>query len=1194
MQKSYFLSFLLFIILLMGPVCRAQLVSGYQFQAQAGTYVPLGAQATRISALEADEAVVPEVPLGFTFVARGHFFTRAAVSSNGWLALSLYALNSAEPSSYSIYFNSLPEIRIAPLWADLSGSGGNAFYQTTGAAPNRVFTMEWRNFRWDRLATEAVVSFQVKLYEGSNRIEYSYRPEAGSVSSPNAYFSEARAGLRLHHYNATASRNDDLIVLDDLGPAPQLSSTPRPGTLAKPATGQQYQFTPSPNTIPACEGPDYYRLARLGQRTACVEWGVGRMRLGGTTRVHYGPAGFVLGSAADRLAVAFSADSAQLTGLVPETNYEYLVETDCGTGTAPARTARTAFRTYTPPSNDEGSRAIWIPVLEVVRPGQVTPGSCQDASTSLPASPSCTAPAGIVRDVWYVFRATESSHQLMIETGNWPGAYVAELRDGYGPGSRSLGCTAGMAPSQISNLVVGRAYFVRVYPVAAASAYFQLAVLRGSTPRPANDDCATAQSVAVAAAPGALPAVAGTVRHATASGLGLGGTGSCAQGSSIQSKDVFYRFVAPGPTVEVQLRPSFRAGLEVLSDCSRGSLNYQNCIDAPAGQLSSFPLTGLTPGATYYLRVYNQWEVVVLPDASFTIAVSSPASPPANDACATALPLPVTATFAPGVAGTLQGATDSGISPPAAPCYAAPSFAPAGYTAPAIAADVWYQFTATTDTHVLQLNSTRDAVLEVLSSPAGMLPCAGGSSVQRLGCALARRKDPSFTEEAPPLPARLLLPNLTVGRTYWVRVFSAAAATALQPHGDATFTLSLSPWQAPANDEPATATPVAVAPVPEPCASRTEFTLDGATPTFPAASGSAWVGRDVWYSFVAPPAAAGSPFARVLLRLGEGSQHMLQGGVELRDGIDPTVYGGAGTGNWTSSVRVIRPLLVAWQLTPGRRYYVRFFSSLPNPEPYTRISFCLSEIGNDEPCTAVPLPISGTGQCVQPVQGTTSGATVSRTNTGLRLPVPNCGTDAFADDVWYRVVPTTTTFTLHTNDVAVGLARLYRPTGTGAQECSGAFELVNCQSSQGASVENRPLGTVLFDNLVVGQPYYLAVSNNGRLGQPRGEFTLCAQAAATLPVRVAAGRTAGSLWPNPVTAGEQLTVQLPNSASAATIRIEWLSAVGRVLPAQGPAEAEVANGKVRIGTVARPPGLYLLRLWLPDGGPLPVMRVVVQ
>jgi hypothetical protein len=218
------------------------------------------------------------------------------------------------------------------------------------------------------------------------------------------------------------------------------------------------------------------------------------------------------------------------------------------------------------------------------------------------------------------------------------------------------------------------------------------------------------------------------------------------------------------------------------------------------------------------------------------------------------------------------------------------------------------------------------------------------------------------------------------------------------------------------------------------------------------------------------------------------------------------------------------------------------------------MTFYLSTLLNDEPSEAPLLPLGANGQCTQSVCGTTYDATVSRANPGLYLPVSNCGdATAQAYDVWYRVVPTTTALTLRCDDNTVGLARLFLPTGAGAN-CSGAMQLVNCQSSQAAPNENFALGTVLFDNLTAGQTYYLAVSNNGSSLNPRGAFTLCAQAATALPVRPGTALPALSVWPNPVTIGEPLNVRLPTGLlPGSPVRVEWLSALGQVLPTLEPA-----------------------------------------
>jgi hypothetical protein len=462
-----------------------------------------------------------------------------------------------------------------------------------------------------------------------------------------------------------------------------------------------------------------------------------------------------------------------------------------------------------------------------------------------------------------------------------------------------------------------------------------------------------------------------------------------------------------------------------------------------------------------------------------------------------------------------------------------------------------------------------------------------------LGCAVARGENLTFPQPSlqQAWPARVVLSSLTVGSVYRVRVFPLREGTGTRPEGLGTFELSLSPWEAPANDEPSGAVSVAVSSSHTPCSSPVEFTLDGATPSLPVPPGTARIERDVWFSFVAPPRATGSSF-QVLLQLNSSSPQMLWGSVQIRDGFGPTSQAlltsgpnsGAGIGyNF---------------LTPGQTYYLRFYNDSDNPEPFSSYSFCLSTGLNDEPCGALPLPISVGGQCTLPVQGTTFGATSS---SGPSLQgasvVPNCGYGfgGLPRDVWYRVVPGTTAFTLHSDDATVGMARLYQPAVAGGT-CSDVLQLINCQSSTPIGVgQQRGLGTVFFDNLTPGQPYYLGISSDNAPFAPSGDFTLCAQASTTLPARAAAGGPGSTLWPNPVVAGEVLQVQLPaGQAPNAQIRLEWLTAQGQVLPDQQAGHRQATAGVVQVPTQGRPPGLYLLRLWLPDGQLLPVHRVVLK
>ena len=106
-------------------------------------------------------------------------------------------------------------------------------------APNRVFTVEWANARWGFGATSACISFQIKLYESSNWIEFAYKQETGTPSSP-----AASIGL-----TAINTGNNNFLSLNNESNNPTPNLTIEVTTIAgKPATNQIYQF--KPGTLP--------------------------------------------------------------------------------------------------------------------------------------------------------------------------------------------------------------------------------------------------------------------------------------------------------------------------------------------------------------------------------------------------------------------------------------------------------------------------------------------------------------------------------------------------------------------------------------------------------------------------------------------------------------------------------------------------------------------------------------------------------------------------------------------------------------------------------------------------------------------------------------------------------------------------------------------------------------------------------
>lgn len=141
----------------------------------------------------------------------------------------------------------LSEIKPAlmPFWDDLDGeNGGIACYVTTGTAPNRVFTFQYKNWYSNTsLPTAGTpnISFQVKLYETTNVIEYIYK----QLTPPNNS-SSATIGI------ADGATPPTYLSLNNSNASPTASSTTFTNNISiVPATNQLYRFSPTATT-PSC------------------------------------------------------------------------------------------------------------------------------------------------------------------------------------------------------------------------------------------------------------------------------------------------------------------------------------------------------------------------------------------------------------------------------------------------------------------------------------------------------------------------------------------------------------------------------------------------------------------------------------------------------------------------------------------------------------------------------------------------------------------------------------------------------------------------------------------------------------------------------------------------------------------------------------------------------------------------------
>jgi hypothetical protein len=209
----------------------------YTFVPATGTYTQVSGAATALPTVLADSGISTAQNIGFTFNFAGTNYTQFRMSSNGFISLNTSALTLTANDFAAANATSRPII--APLWDDLDGraTGGSvAAYELTGTAPNRVLTVEWRNWEWNFGSTAPVISFEAKLYESSNLIEFVYRSESGSVNSGSASI------------GIGAPTGTGYINLTSVS-SPAVSSTTSVTNLnTKPATGTVYRFVPTAQT----------------------------------------------------------------------------------------------------------------------------------------------------------------------------------------------------------------------------------------------------------------------------------------------------------------------------------------------------------------------------------------------------------------------------------------------------------------------------------------------------------------------------------------------------------------------------------------------------------------------------------------------------------------------------------------------------------------------------------------------------------------------------------------------------------------------------------------------------------------------------------------------------------------------------------------------------------------------------------
>lgn len=260
MIKRAILLLMIFLALNFKPALSQ--VTSYVFTANQGTWSPVNGTPVILNGNGTDplqdEGYANNIPIGFTFNYLGANYTSVSASTNGFASFSNLA---SAFFSNNLLSGIAARPLLAPLWEDLSlASVTGLQYATTGGAGSRIFTLQWNNVRYDFGAGAPSISFQLRLHETSNKIEFIYNQLPSAVQD---FSGGASIGI-----TDAATGAGNFLSLSNSSAAPQVSSASATNNIVtRPASGQVYTFMP-----PSCVAPGNLNATGITTTGAVISW----------------------------------------------------------------------------------------------------------------------------------------------------------------------------------------------------------------------------------------------------------------------------------------------------------------------------------------------------------------------------------------------------------------------------------------------------------------------------------------------------------------------------------------------------------------------------------------------------------------------------------------------------------------------------------------------------------------------------------------------------------------------------------------------------------------------------------------------------------------------------------------------------------------------------------------------------------
>lgn len=282
---------------------------------------------------------------------------------------------------------------------------------------------------------------------------------------------------------------------------------------------------------------------------------------------------------------------------------------------------------------------------------------------------------------------------------------------------------------------LGTVYYVYVYGTFGSQGIFTLTTSCETPPvNPSNDNCEMATVVSVNSNLTCSLLTSGSLYGATPSSQ----ENTC---TSATNSDVWFQFVATQSIHKILLSNTQGATIAInhgLYTSNNATNPCTNLTTVYCSDPNNSYVQNLIPGQTYYIRVYGA-GLTILQYITFDLCVSTPI-PPINDEYINAITLSVnpTTNCSNSTPGTIASATQS---PQPTTCTITP------YD------DVWYQFTATNQSHTISLIATTALYHTVYTSTSP------SSDLTFHSCGGSFNSLNNF---------------FVVGQTYYIRVFSGS------------------------------------------------------------------------------------------------------------------------------------------------------------------------------------------------------------------------------------------------------------------------------------------------------------------------------------------------------------------------------------------------------------------------------------